>query len=189
MAETCTSHGWWGYGIPCSPLLSLPSVGASGTKAALRNPFRAYTCEWWSTRMPASREPFAEVLTEVDISRQIHPFACLHPEYVLRWTPSGYDSPPKVLIVETHSQTVAGEKRCALIPRHAQHAVFGVEVGFLWRTAGMIAVIDFMASPVIEETQGGALFIMVSRASEVMPRVMRESLSMYGLPASPGLEA
>ena len=35
-------------------------------------------------------------------------------------------------------------------------------MGFLWRTAGMIAVIDFMASPVIEETQGaGALFIMV----------------------------
>ncbi len=35
-------------------------------------------------------------------------------------------------------------------------------MGFLRRTAGMIAVIDFMASPVIEETQGaGALFIMV----------------------------
>ena len=67
-----------------------------------------------------------------------------------------------MLIVKTHSQTVTGEKRCALIPRHAQHAVFGVEVGFLRRTVGMIAVIDFMSSPVIEETQGaGALFIMV----------------------------
>ena len=112
------------------------------------------------------RQPFAEVLTEVDISGKfIHLLV-----YTRNTFAGGRHSVPRfaaeVLIVETHSQTVAGEKRCALVPRYTQHPVFGIEVGFLRCSAGMIAVVDFMTSPVVKETQGAGAFLIMVFESE-----------------------
>ena len=89
MVETCTSHGWWGYGIPCSPLLSLPSVGASGAKG---RPAESIPCLHANGGLHGCPHPERAIRRGLDGSlhiRQIHPYACLHPEHVRRWIPCG----------------------------------------------------------------------------------------------------
>ena len=70
----------------------------------------------------------------------------------------------KVVPVYSGGQQVASEKLCILIPRDPHHIVTGVETVRQWAFsfARGIAVIDFMTSPVVEETQSpGSLFVMV----------------------------
>ena len=59
-----------------------------------------------------------------------------------------------MLVIETYGQAVAGEERGALIPRYAQHPVFGVEVRLLGLSSGVVAVINLVPAPVVEEAHG-----------------------------------
>ena len=59
-----------------------------------------------------------------------------------------------MLVIETYGQAVAGEERGALIPRYAQHPVLGVEVRLLGLFSGVVAVVNPVPAPVIEEAHG-----------------------------------
>ena len=69
-----------------------------------------------------------------------------------------------MLVIDAHGQAVARKERRALIPRHTQHPVAGIEAVIERFGAGRIAVVDLVAPPVVEKAQSsGGLSVVVAQ--------------------------
>ena len=136
-------------------------------KADLRNPFRPDVRMVVGTDAGVERQPRADILAEINIAcnlvlrlvDDVGALAALCPRNI--FVPS---LAPEAVPVEAHGEAVAGEKRRTLIPREAHHVVFGVET-VVERSLALrrdVAIIDFVAPPVVEEAQrAGCPLVMV----------------------------
>ena len=132
------------------------------SQSALWNPFCTYVWMVVYTNTCVQWEPTADILTEINVSgKLIHLLVYsrsmfTRSQYFVPWFTS------EVLIIKSYGQTITGKESGTLIPWYTQHFVFRVEMWFLRFFSYLIAIIDFMPSPVIEKAQTSwSLFIMI----------------------------
>ena len=136
-------------------------------EAGLGDPFRPDVRVVVGTDAGVERQPGADILTEIDVARDfvlrivddVGALTALCPRNI--FVPS---LAPEAVPVEAHGEAVAGEQGRTLIPREAHHVVLGVEpvVERSLALRGDVAIIDFVASPVVEEAQrAGSALVMI----------------------------